>query len=145
VTVNKVCHTTWDDVVIHVCGRKAGHGDWHQCPCGAALSLPLIDLKRARRDGVVPAPNAVRIFDDGEGLRYSTHAAERRAQMNLRHHEVRNALDHPETTYPNEHRAIGGTCYQAGRVVVVTSGDGLIITLLWHKAEGRDEHGQPTT
>jgi hypothetical protein len=104
--------------------------------------LPLIDRKQARRDGVVLAPAVNRVFDDGEGLRYSTHAAKRRAEMNVRHHEVRNALDHPEMSYPADNRAIGGTCYQAGRLVVITSGDGLIVTLLWHGAEGRDDNGQ---
>jgi len=53
---------------------------------------------------------------------------------------VRAALDHPELTYPGDD---GATCHQTGRIVVVTKDDGLIITLLWHGAEGRDEHGQP--
>jgi hypothetical protein len=143
VTVNGVCHTLWqDDPQTHLCGRQSGHRSWHQCACGAVLDIPLIDQKRARREPAVPAPVTERIFDDGEGLRYSSHAAKRRAEMNVRHHEVRNALDHPETSYPADKRALGGTCYQAGRIVVITSADGLIVTLLWHRAEGRDERGQ---
>ena len=133
-----VCHHVWEDVVLHVCGKRQHHDSWHQCACGAALDLPLLDRKRARRDGVVPTPQA-RTFDDGEGLRYTAHAAKRRAEMNVRHHEVRRAVHHPDATYPVRD---GRTGHQAGRIVAVVD-DGLVVTLLWHRAEGRDDQGQP--
>jgi len=48
-TVNKVCHTTWDDVVIHVCGKPEGHGVMHLCPCGAALLMGTTNLTDEQR------------------------------------------------------------------------------------------------
>ena len=36
-TVHNTCHTLWEDVVTHVCGRNHNHDGWHLCPCGAIL------------------------------------------------------------------------------------------------------------
>jgi len=72
-------------------------------------------------------------------LRYTAHAAQRRAEMNVRHHEVRQAVWHPESTYPAGDGRVG---HQAGRIAAIVDA-GLVITLLWHGAEGRNGDGQP--
>jgi hypothetical protein len=49
-TVNGVCHTLWDDVVVHVCGKRAGH-DWaHVCACGAVLYTGASSLTPEQRE-----------------------------------------------------------------------------------------------
>lgn len=48
-TVNKVCHTSWDDVVIHVCGKPEGHSHMHLCACGASLYVATSTLTDEQR------------------------------------------------------------------------------------------------
>jgi hypothetical protein len=61
VTVNKVCHATWDDVVIHLCGKTADHNGFHLCACGAVLHSnrsSLTDEQREQRKRDCPVCNA---------------------------------------------------------------------------------------
>jgi hypothetical protein len=59
-TINHICHTTWDDPDTHVCGKHEGHGNWHQCACGATLLMggsALTDEVRHYRS--VPCPECL--------------------------------------------------------------------------------------
>ena len=77
-------------------------------------------------------------------VKLSEHAVERMGQMGVTCEEVGMAFTEPETVYPGSRQYRDGrTCYQRGRIVaVVRALDGLVITVLWHRAEGRDQGGR---
>lgn len=67
-------------------------------------------------------------------FRLTDHAKARRKQMKVTEHEIERALTDPDMVYPGRS---GATCYQRGRIVVVTDAD-VVVTVLWHGREGRD-------
>jgi hypothetical protein len=70
----------------------------------------------------------------------SPHAKQRRKQMGVTEHQIDAAIADPDTVYPGSypgHRA-GRTCYQRGPIVVVVQDQtNQVITVLWHRKEGR--------
>jgi len=51
VTVNGICHATWDDGDLHLCGKPAEHGFMHLCACGASLLMGASSLTDEQRMG----------------------------------------------------------------------------------------------
>lgn len=64
----------------------------------------------------------------------TTHAKMRRKQMSVTEHQIDLVLSDPDTVYPAKG---GATNYQRGHLVVVLSSENAVITILWHRKEGR--------
>ena len=81
---------------------------------------------------------------DGDVVRmymahFTPHAKRRRKQMKVTEAEVELAISDPELTYPSERAGVPRRLFQRGRIVVVTDWDGTeVVTVLWHRKEGRD-------
>ena len=74
-------------------------------------------------------------------LRISPHAKQRRKEMGVTEHRIELAMANPEMRYPSYGDR---TCFQREAIVVVVQDStGEIVTILFHKAEGRDENGGP--
>jgi len=69
----------------------------------------------------------------------SEHAQQRAIEMGLSTKDLKRAVQHPDTRYPGSKRhANGATCYQRGNIVVVANDEThVIITVLFHRANGR--------
>jgi hypothetical protein len=69
----------------------------------------------------------------------TSHAKLRRKQMRVTEHQIAKALSDPETVYPgSKAHQKDRLCYQRGPLVVVTEPDSKrVVTLLWHRKEGR--------
>jgi hypothetical protein len=70
----------------------------------------------------------------------SRHAQMRRKQMGVTEHRIEAVLGEPETIYPGDLgcHPKGRTCYQRGElVVIVDNRRGQVVTVLWHRKEGR--------
>ena len=70
----------------------------------------------------------------------SRHAQRRRKQMRVTEHQIAAVLQDPETIYPGDCRRHprGRMCYQRGElVVIVENGSDEVVTILWHRKEGR--------
>lgn len=66
------------------------------------------------------------------------HAQMRRKQMGVTETRIFQAIDDPDTTYPGgDAHPPGRVLYQRGDLVVVTEGTD-VLTILWHRREGRD-------
>jgi hypothetical protein len=71
-------------------------------------------------------------------LCFSRHAQQRRKEMKLTEHQVERAVADADTIYPSEIRS--RLLFQRGPIVVVTEGNAReVVTVLWHRKEGRDE------
>lgn len=67
------------------------------------------------------------------------HAEQRRLEMAVGTKEVKRAINQPECVYPGSPGHPGRRrCFQRGRLVVVMDEEtGEVVTLLWHRLEGR--------
>lgn len=71
-------------------------------------------------------------------LRLTDHAQQRREEMGIGTKEIKHALRNPDTVYPGAPgHPPGRLCYQRGRLVVIVSEEGQVVTLLWHRKENR--------
>ncbi len=136
-----VCHELWiADGITHVCGKQSCHVHWHVCPCGAVV---MTNSERRGTTAPEPIDNTAEIAAE-RALDLSTHAAMRRIEMGVSHRAIYDTLIEPALSYPADQRRVpGGVMFQRDDLVVVTNSDGLVVTLLWHGAEGRDDDGQP--
>lgn len=69
----------------------------------------------------------------------SPHAKLRRKQMHVTEHQIEAAIADPDSVYPGapQHRK-ARTCYQRGPIVVVVCDrTQQVVTVLWHRKEGR--------
>src|SRR5580765_13501 len=85
---------------------------------------------RCLRTGLVMRPTTYRL---------SRHARERTAEMGLRTKDVKQAIRDPDTSYPGSKRYGNGFhCYQRGRIVAIVDPENqTVVTVIWHRAEGR--------
>jgi hypothetical protein len=73
--------------------------------------------------------------------RLSRHAQRRRKLMRVTEAQILGALYSPDTIYPSHDDR---TCYQRAELVIVVQNETQeVVTVLWHRAEGRDEEGHP--
>lgn len=70
-------------------------------------------------------------------LYWTSHARTRAREMEVSEEEVEQALDSPELSYPNALGHPAGTTYVRGRIAIPVATDGAILTVLWHRGEGR--------
>ena len=84
-------------------------------------------------DDTVPRP-------ERPPLTISRHAQQRRKQMGVTEHQIALTVYECEMSYPGSIKyPPGRTCYQRGALVVVMdNADNEVITVLWHRKEGRD-------
>jgi len=68
------------------------------------------------------------------------HAVMRRREMGVTEDEIEAVLAEPELVYPTWSQR---RCYQRGRLVVVANEEREVITLLWHRKEGREDLQPP--
>jgi hypothetical protein len=71
---------------------------------------------------------------------FCSHALRRMAEMGLDDDKVLDTIRSPHLTYPgsrNHPADVPRTVYVRDNLAVVTSDDGAIITVLWHREEGR--------
>ena len=74
------------------------------------------------------------------GVRLTRHAQMRRKQMGITEHRIEAVLSDPETIYPGGSKVHphGRTCYQQGDlVVIIEDRTQEIVTILFHRKEGR--------
>lgn len=69
----------------------------------------------------------------------SRHAQQRRKQMGITEDRIDATIAEPDAMYPGStSHPSGRTCYQRGDlVVVVQDSTGEVVTILWHRREGR--------
>lgn len=77
--------------------------------------------------------------DEVNNITVSFHAVNRMRQMGLRWGEVATAIAEPELEYPGKPSRDGRPTRIAvrGHLAVVRSLDGVIVTVLWHRADAR--------
>jgi hypothetical protein len=80
----------------------------------------------------------VALNSENNNIAVSFHAAMRMHEMNLDTAEISRAIEDPEVEYPGKpNRGRATRVAVRGRLAVVHSLDGVVITVLWHRAEAR--------
>lgn len=72
---------------------------------------------------------------------WSKHAKARRRLMGLTEHQVEAVIARPDMTYPMRPN---GRFYVGNGLAIPVDRDGVIVTILWDGANGRDENGRAT-
>lgn len=76
------------------------------------------------------------------GWKLTEHAKRRRKLMRVTEHQLEAVLESPDITYPAEDGV--RTFFQRGHLVVLVEQESYtIVTVLYHRATGRDEDGLP--
>ena len=80
--------------------------------------------------------------DFRDDLEFSRHARHRLDEMGLCEEEVLEVVRFPEIVLPNDPGHPEGSKYIADALCVAVAPDGVIMTVLWNGADGRDAQGQ---
>ncbi|HEY7035099.1 MAG TPA: hypothetical protein VH482_27410 [Thermomicrobiales bacterium] len=77
-------------------------------------------------------------------LKLTQHAQKRRKLMKVTEDQIQTVVEDPEVTYVQNNHGSPRRMFVRGPLAVVTDDSGTrVVTVIWHRARGRTNDGQP--